>query len=109
VCVAFYNDLMNMFPLVSEQPPSNTFQPFTEAELLAFISILIAAGVHRQNKENLDDMWKVNTLPLIHAAMSHDRFKMMVRFIRFDKENTCAECAQTDTAAPIRDIMDCVE
>ena len=101
VCDAFNNDLMNRFPLAFKRPPSKTFQPFTEAELLAFIGILIAAGVHRQNKENLDDMWKGDALPLIRAAMSRDRFKMMLRFIRFDNENTRAERAQTDKAAPI--------
>ena len=47
VCDAFNNDLMNRFPLAFRRPPSKTFQPFTEAELLAFIGILIAAGVHR--------------------------------------------------------------
>ena len=36
--------------------------------------------------------------------MSRDRFKMMLRFIRFDNENTCAERVHTDKAAPIRDI-----
>ena len=81
VCDAFNNDLMNRFSLASGRSPSKTFQPFTEAKLLAFIGILIAAGVHRQNKENLDDMWKSDALPLIRAAMSRDRFKMILRFI----------------------------
>ena len=81
VCDAFNNDLMNRFSLASGRSPSKTFQPFTEAKLLAFIGILIAARVHRQNKENLDDMWKSDALPLIRAAMSRDRFKMMLRFI----------------------------
>ena len=101
---AFNNDLMNRFPLASGRPPSKTFQSFTEAEMLTFIGIPISAGVHRQNKENLDDMWKSDALPLIRAAMSHDRFKMMLRYIRFDTENTCAERTQTDNAAPIQDI-----
>ena len=104
VCDAFNNDLMNKFPLASGRLPSQTFEPFTEAELLAFIGILIAASVHRQNKENLDDMWKGDALPLIRAAMSRDRFKMMLRFIKFDNENTRAERAQTDKTAPVRDI-----
>ena len=104
VCDAFNNDLMNRFPLASGRPPSKTFQPFTEAELLAFIGILIAAGVHRQNKENLDNMWKGDTLSLICAVMSCDLFKMMLRFIRFDNENTRAERAQTEKASIIRDI-----
>ena len=87
---AFNNDLMNRFPLASGRPLSKTFQPFTEAEMLAFIGVLIAAGEHRQNKGNLDDMWQSDRLPLIRAAMSRDRFKMMLRFITFDNENTRA-------------------
>lgn len=104
VCDAFNNHLVQRFSNASGRPPLKTFEPFTEAELSAFFGILIAAGVHRNNKENLDDMWKVDALPLIRAAMSRDRFKMMLRFIRFDKENTRAERAQTDKATPIRDI-----
>ena len=104
VCAAFNNDLMNRFPFASERPLLKTFQPFTEAELLAFFGVLIAAGVHRQNKENLDDMWKSDPLPLLRAAMSRDQFKMMLRFIRFENENTCSERAHTEKPAPIRDI-----
>ena len=70
VCDAFNNDPMNRFPFASGRPPPKAFQPFTETELLTFFGILIAAGVHRQNKENLDDMWKGNTLPLIRAGCS---------------------------------------
>ena len=95
---------MNRFPPAFRRPPSKIFQPFTETELLAFIGILIAAGVHRQNKENLDNMWKGDVLPLIRATMSRDKFKMMLRFIRFDNENTRTERAQTDKATPIREI-----
>lgn len=81
---------------------SHLLKPFTELD--AFFGILIAAGLHRNNKENLDDMWKVDTLPLIRAAMSRDRFKMMLRFIRFDNENTREERVTTDKVAAIRDI-----
>ena len=49
-------------------------------------------------------MWKGDALPLIRAAMSRDRFKMMLRCIKFDNENTRAERAQTDKTAPIREI-----
>ena len=104
MCDACNNDLMNRFPLASGRPPSKTFQPFSEAELLAFIGILIAAGVHRQNKKNLDDIWKGDALPLVRAAMFRDRLKIMLRFIKFDKENTRTERTQTDKAAPIQDI-----
>ena len=101
---AFNNDLLNWFPFASGRSPSKTFQPFTEAELLAFIGILIASGVHRQNKENLDNISSGDALPLICAAMSRDRLKMMLKFIRFENENTHAERAQTNKTAPIRGI-----
>ena len=39
------NDLINKFSLACGRPPSKTFQPFTEVDLLTFIGILIAAGV----------------------------------------------------------------
>ena len=104
MCDAFNSDLMNRFPLASGRPPSKTFKPFSEAELLAFIGILIAAGVHKKNKENLDDMWKGDALPFIRAAMSRDQFKMMLRFTGFDNKNTRAERGQTDKTAPLQDI-----
>lgn len=49
-------------------------------------------------------MWKVDALPIIRVAMSRDRFKMMLRFIRFGNENTRAKRVQTDKAAAIRDL-----
>ena len=49
-------------------------------------------------------MWKSDPLPLLRAAMSRDRLKMMLRFIRFENKNTRAERVHTDKAAPIRDI-----
>ena len=41
---------------------------------------------------------------IVPAAMSPDRFKMMLKFIIFDNESNHAERAKTDKAAPIRDI-----
>ena len=104
MCDAFIYDLLNRFPLASGGPPSKTFPLFIEAELLAFIGNLIAAGVHRQNKENLNDTRKGYGLPLMCAAMLRDQFKMLLRFIKFDYENTRAERAQTAKSAPIRDM-----
>ncbi|KAL4090139.1 hypothetical protein QTP88_025038 [Uroleucon formosanum] len=49
-------------------------------------------------------MWKFDSLPLIRAAMPRDRFKMLLRFIRFDNVNTRNIRITTDKAAPIRDI-----
>lgn len=80
------------------------FIPFTEEEFDAFLGILLVSGVHRSNKEHVSEMWKLDSLPLIRAAMSRDRFKMLLRFIRFDNVNTRNIRITTDKAAPIRDI-----
>lgn len=88
----------------SAQSSQKVFQPFNATEFDAFLGILIAAGVQRDNRTNLDDMWNADALPLVRAAMSRDRFKMMLRFVRFDNENTRAARIQEDKAAPIRDI-----
>ncbi|KAM4028657.1 uncharacterized protein ACNLHF_023956 [Anomaloglossus baeobatrachus] len=74
VCDAYNNKLVQRFPDNSEWPPQKSFKQFTETELHAFLGILIAAGVHRDNKENLEEMWKVAALPLIRATMSRDHF-----------------------------------
>lgn len=87
-----------------QPPPRKVFKAFTEEEFDAYLGILIAAGVHKSNKEHISEMWKFESLPLIRAAMSRDRFKMFSRFIRFDNQNTRAERSKSDKAAPIRDI-----
>lgn len=89
---------------VSDRPPIKTFKPFTEEEFDAFLGILLVSGSHRLNKEHISEMWKLDSLPLISAAMPRDRFKMLLRFIRFDNIRTRSIRITTDKAAPIRDI-----
>ena len=69
--------------------------------MLTIFDILIASNLtqNRQSKENLNDTWKVVALTLIWAAMSCDRLKIMLRFIRFHNEKIRAESAQIDEAA----------
>jgi len=84
----------------------NVFENFNKHELDAFLGILIAAGVHKSNKEHAEELWKKDALPIYKASMSRDRFKQFERFIRFDNKQTRAERAKTDKAAPIRDIWE---
>lgn len=101
---AFNSNLIVQYPDPNLRPPLRHFEAFTDEELDAYLGILIMAGLHRMNKENTDDMWKPDSLPLFRAAMSRDRFKFFMRCIRFDNDITRAERAATDKAAPIRDI-----
>ena len=72
---AYNNKPIENYPDISKRPKQKIFKPFTEQELDAFFGILILSGVHRSNKD----------------AMSHDRFKMLLRFLRFVKRflNVC--------------------
>lgn len=100
-----YNlNMTQKFPNVADRPKTKIFQPFTEEELDAFFGILIFCGVHKSNKEHLSELWKPIHLPLIRAAMPLDRFRMMLRVIRFDNDATRTSRAATDKAAAIRDI-----
>lgn len=92
------------YPDPLHRPKPKSFKPFDSVELDAFFGILIACGVHRSNKEHTNELWANDGLPLIKASMSRDRFKLLLRFIRFDNEYTRAERIGLDKAAPIRDI-----
>ena len=79
---------MEKYPDVSKRPKPKTTQPFTTGELDAFFGILITCGLHKSNKEHLSDLWKSDYLPLVRASMSRNRFRMLLRFIRFDNDIT---------------------
>lgn len=100
----FNTNLTKKYPNANDRPRNKIFKPFTEQELDAFFGILIFCGVHKSNREHLSELWKPSHLPLMRAAMSHDRFRMFLRFIRFDNDVTRPLRAATDKAAAIRDI-----
>ena len=74
-------------------------------EMLAFIGILILAGVHRSKNENLDDIWStINGRPIFRATMTKNRFKSLLRFCRFDNKITRDQRLKEDKLASIRDL-----
>lgn len=80
------------------------WKPITYEELDAFFGILLMAGVHKSNTEHIDELWKSDALPLYKATMSRDRFKQILRFIRFDNPTTRPARVGIDKAAAISDI-----
>lgn len=100
----YNNKLAEQFPDAEERTPSKEFQEFTEEELDAFFGILIAFGVHKSNKEHIDELWKLDSLPLIRETMSLNQFKTLLSFIRFDNNYTHAKHVKNDKAVPIRDL-----
>ena len=74
-------------------------------ECEAFIGLLLLAGVYRGNQESLEELWSRKCgRPVFLATMSLKRFKMILRFCRFDNKNTREERRATDKLAAIRDV-----
>jgi len=80
------------------------WKDLTVREFNSFLGILITCGVNHSNTQFSLDMWKTNSYPLYRASMGHNRFRSILRFIRFDDANTREERHQIDKAAPIRDL-----
>ncbi|KAF9405818.1 hypothetical protein HW555_013600 [Spodoptera exigua] len=72
-------------------------------ELKAFIGILYMAGIKKMNHLNLKEMWDEDgTAPdIFRAAMSRNRFLLLMRAIRFDDINSRSERSKYDNIAPI--------
>jgi hypothetical protein len=80
-----------------------------DAEMYAFVALLMYAGVNRSEQENDEDLWEEHHgAPLYRATMTLGRFKTILRFLRFDDKITRAQRRETDKAAPIRDIFETI-
>jgi hypothetical protein len=78
---------------------------FTENEILAALSILLRAGVDRDNYTSLNQLWKPSdSRPFYRATMGIVRFKQFLRCIRFDNIFTREERRDSDCLAAISDI-----
>lgn len=81
-----------------------TWKKVTLSEMYAFIGVLIMTGANRSNAECAPDLWSVENCPLYRASMGINRFQAILRFIRFDDDNTRAQRLVTDKAAPISEL-----
>ena len=84
---------------------------FTLHEVRGFIGLMILTGVFRASREPIDDLYS-NDLnfgrPIFRAAMPRERFKNILRFLRFDDHTTRVERVLIDKLAPIREIFESV-
>lgn len=72
----------------------------THHELECFISILYARGVLGSRNSPLSSLWSTKWgFPAIRKAMSRDRFKEIMRYLRFDEKSTRSERLKTDKFA----------
>ncbi|XP_019697919.2 piggyBac transposable element-derived protein 4-like [Harpegnathos saltator] len=98
--LAMYEEYNNKYP---EKEP-RVWKNVTLNEMYAFLGILICAGANNSNTDHVEEMWKSSSYPLYRATVGINRFKSIIRFIRFDDFNTRQQRLSEDKAAPIRDL-----
>lgn len=86
------------------QSPPKIWEKTDSIEMDAFYGILLACGVHKSSMEAIDELWASYSFPLYRAAMSRNRFKAILRTIRFDEHTTREARKEADKAAPISEI-----
>uniref|UniRef100_A0A1B6LU83 PiggyBac transposable element-derived protein domain-containing protein n=1 Tax=Graphocephala atropunctata TaxID=36148 RepID=A0A1B6LU83_9HEMI len=77
-------------------------------ELLSFIGLLYLSGVLKSSHVNLQDLWKkdITTPNCFRMTMGINRFKILLRSLRFDDIDTRLERKRTDRLAPVRELFD---
>lgn len=81
-----------------------TWKIMTIVELDAFIGLLLFAGVHRSNGENIHEFWSYEGHPIYRASMSRHRFEEIMKYLRFDDKRTRPNRLVEDKAAHISEI-----
>jgi len=76
----------------------------TLCKTYGFLGILICAGANNSNTDHVPEVWKTSSYPLYCAFMEVNRFRSIMRFIRFDDANTRQQRLLEDKAVPIRDV-----
>ena len=80
-------------------------------DLYTFLGIMILIGVFRTHKERISNLYSEDpnlSKPIIKCAMPRDRFKVILRFLRFDDPSTRLERSLLDKLAPIRHVFDSI-
>lgn len=78
-------------------------------EIRAFIGLLLVIGVNRSGRRNLKDFWdnsRGTGIELVYLTMSLNRFRFLLRTIRFDDVTSRIERQSVDKLAAIRDIVE---
>lgn len=85
-----------------------TYDNITETELRAFIGVLYMAGIHRNSHINMEDLYVQDStgIEFFRLVMSLQRFRFIMRSIRFDDSNSRVERKHVDKLAYIREVFD---
>lgn len=88
----------------------NNLKPWNDTdvvEMRAFFGLLLAAGHLKSNHQSYEVLWgSMYGPPIFRATMGRNRFKSLLRYIRFDDKLTRTARRSKDKLAPIRDIWE---
>lgn len=86
----------------------NNAKPTNHTEIRALIGLLYMAGICKSNRQNTEDIWRTDGygVEIFHLTMSLQRFRFLLRCVRFDSKATRSVRKETDKLAPIREIFD---
>ncbi|KAI6649958.1 PiggyBac transposable element-derived protein 4 [Oopsacas minuta] len=106
------NKLESYLPLNQVPNPQKKYlYAITLEELYTFLGMMILFGVFRSSKEKISNLYSDDPNdcgPIIKCSMPRDRFKVILRFLRFDDLSTRLERTFQDKLAPIRFVFDSI-
>ncbi|KAK9730774.1 Transposase IS4 [Popillia japonica] len=76
----------------------------TLKEFDSFMAIILYAGLTKSNSKPARELWNSSHAPIYKAALSHDRFVSITKFIRFENVNSRPQRLLTSKTAAIDDI-----
>lgn len=99
--------VLDMTNLEGRRVFGDTWKELDQADLHAYMGLLILAGVYRSNHEATMSLWDAESgRPIFRATMSLGQFHMISRVIRFDNRDTRPARWRNDKLAAIRVVWD---
>ncbi|KAH9632821.1 hypothetical protein HF086_016302 [Spodoptera exigua] len=86
-------------------------KPTDIVEMRAFLGLLYIMGVSRSGRRNIKDFWDNSQgtgLEIVYATMSINRFRILIRALRFDDITDRETRRKLDKMAPIREVVELV-
>lgn len=92
---------------VTNENKLKPWQMVDTLEVRAFFGLLLTAGHLKSNHQSYEVLWdNMYGPPIFRATMGRNRFKSLLRFIRFDDRSTRIFRRSQDKLAPIREIWE---
>ncbi|XP_059607993.1 uncharacterized protein LOC132255837 [Phlebotomus argentipes] len=86
---------------------SCSWKPIDAEEMSAFIGLLFLGGVRHMKDDSIAMIWdKCHGNNMFRAAMSQNRFKQILRFLRFSDESSDDNLFVADKLDPIREVWE---